>query len=113
MAEPYLTRLRSIVERSRPPARSRDRILCKHFFGGAAGYADGRIFMTLTTVGLALKLPEDDRNTLFAEGAKPLGYFPQAPLKKEYVLLPSRVVDDESALWDWVSRSIAFVTNGA
>ena len=31
-------------------------IECKHFFSGAAAYADGRIFMTPTTVGLALKL---------------------------------------------------------
>ena len=29
----------------------------KHFFGGAAVYADGCTHITLTPVGLALKLP--------------------------------------------------------
>ena len=35
------------------------RIECKHFFGGAAASANGCIFMTLTNVGVALKLPEE------------------------------------------------------
>ena len=69
MAEPYLTVLKSIVERSCPPHEEVGDVACKHFFSGAAAYANGHIFMTLTSVGLALKLPEDDRTTLLAEGA--------------------------------------------
>ncbi len=109
MAEPYLSELRSIVAREIGQREAADDILCKHFFGGAAAYVDGRIFMTLTTVGLALKLPEDDRNTLFEQGANPLQYFPKAPVKKDYVVLPSRLIDGNSALKDWISRSIDFV----
>ena len=39
--------------------------------------------MTLTPVGLALKLPERDRTDLLTTGASPLKYFPKAPIKKE------------------------------
>ena len=83
----------------------------EHFFSGAAAYVDGRIFMTLTTVGLALKLPEDDRNALFDRGAQPLRYFPEAPVKKDYAVLPSQLIDDNGILKDWISRSIEFVRN--
>ncbi len=65
--------------------------------------------MTLTTVGLALKLPEDDRRTLFDQGAKPLQYFPNAPVKKDYVLLPIPLIDDRDFLNGWISRSIEYV----
>ena len=111
MAEPYLKELQAIVERWGVQSKETANPLCKHFFSVAAAYVNGQIFMTLTAVGLALKLSEDDRSTLFAQGAKPLKYFPKAPVKKEYALLPSQVIEDESALRDWISRSIAFVRN--
>ena len=109
MAEPYLRELSSIVERAYVPCEEAIDVSCKHFFSGAAAYVDGHIFMTLTTVGLALKLPEDDRNALRDQGAKALRYFPRAPVKKDYVLLPIQLVDDDCALNDWISRSIEFV----
>ena len=109
MAEAYLKKLQSTVERFTLRQGKNGDIVCKHFFGGAAGYVNGRIFMTLTTVGLALKLPESDRNSLSEEGAKPLKYFPKAPVKKEYVVLPIKLVDDDSALAAWVLKSVEFV----
>ena len=81
---------------------------CKHFFSGAAAYADGRIFMTLTPVGLALKLPEEARNSLLSQGAKPLKYFPKAPIKKDYVVLPEAMVADRAGLATWISESARF-----
>ncbi len=109
MAGPYLRELSAIVERAYVPRGEAVDVSCKHFFSGAAAYADGHIFMTLTTVGLALKLPEDDRNALCDQGAKALRYFPGAPVKKDYVLLPIQHIDDDCALNDWISRSIEFV----
>jgi TfoX/Sxy family transcriptional regulator of competence genes len=107
MAEPYLRELKSIVERACVSSEEPVEISYRHFFSGAAAYVDGRIFMTLTTVGLALKLPEDDRRTLFGHGAKPLQYFAKARVKKAYVLLPPQLIGD--GLSDWISRSIEFV----
>jgi TfoX/Sxy family transcriptional regulator of competence genes len=109
MAEPYLRELKSIVERASVSCEGVAHITCKHFFSGAAAYVDGQIFMTLTTVGLALKLSPGDRNTLFEQGATPLQYFPKAPVKKDYVLTPLHLIDDDAGLRDWISRSIEFV----
>ena len=109
MAEPYLRDLKSIVERASVPCEEVAHITCKHFFSGAAAYVNGRIFMTLTPVGLALKLPEDDRNEFFDQGGKPLRYFPKAPVKKDYAVLPSRLLDHNKVLSDWISRSVEFV----
>jgi len=110
MAEPYLKELQSIVQRVSAPRDKADTITCKHFFGGAAAYVDGHIFMSLTTVGLALKLPQDDRDALLAKGAKPLQYFPKAPVKKDYVVLPIQLMEDKY-LSDWILRSVEFVRN--
>ncbi len=107
MAEPYLRELQSIV--GGMCLEGAPAISCQHFFSGAAAYIDGHIFMTLTPVGLALKLPEDDRGTLFDQGAKPLQYFPAAPVKKDYAVLPTQLIDDDGVLSDWISRSIEFV----
>ncbi len=109
MAEPYLTDLKIIVERACAPGEEAMDISCRHFFGGAASYVGDRIFMTLTPVGIALKLSEADRKSLFAQGAKTLRYFPNAPVKKDYALLPAHVMDDERVLRQWISRSIEFV----
>ncbi len=113
MAEPYLSQLEALIARLDAPAAVAGEITCKHFFGGAAAFVDGRIFMTLTPVGLALKVSDQDRNGLFRLGAGPLRYLPKAPVKKDYALLPSSFLDHEEALDSWVSRSLAFARAGA
>ena len=109
MAEPYLEELKSFLERDRVRREEAVDISCRHFFSGAAAYVDGHIFMTLTSVGLALKLPADDRSMLLDLGAKPLRYFSKAPVKKGYVVLPIQFIGDDSVLNEWISRSIEFV----
>ena len=108
MAESYLETLRAMIERAAPKLDFDGDIACKHFFGGAAAYANGKIFMSLTDVGLALKLPEPDRKSLMATGGKPLKYFPKAPVKKEYVVVPPHLLTDETALLPWVQSSVDF-----
>ena len=105
MAEPYLTELKTILARLSEP----DNIASKHFFSGAAAYVEGRIFMSLSPAGLALKLPEQDRQALIDLGGTPLQYFAKAPVKKDYIVLPPDIVDDDSVLSDWIGRSIEFV----
>lgn len=109
MAEPYLSELRDILERAGGPKGSKSALTCKHFFSGAAGYVGGKIFISLTPAGLALKLSEADRKTAFAKGAKSLKYFPKAPVKKDYAVMPARLVKDDAVLKEWIKRSIAFV----
>ena len=83
---------------------------CKHFFSGAALYANGRICITLTPAGFAIKLPEESRNTLLRQkGAKHLRYFPKGPIKKDYVVLPKTMLNDMRSLRRWVRVSVEFV----
>ncbi len=112
MAEPYLTDLQSIVDDVSKEGQPCEPVCCKHFFSGAAAYTQGRIFMSLTKAGLALKLPQDDRDSLLGQGGKPLQYFPKAPVKKDYVVLPDTLRHDCVGIKHWVLRSIEFVGGG-
>ena len=111
MAKAQLEALQALVDRMLADQRVAGAIACKHFFSGAAAYSDGRIFMTLTPAGLALKLSEHDRAQLSAFGAVALRYFPKAPIKKDYIILPDSVVSDEPALARWVRASISLSKN--
>ena len=107
MAKAYLRKLTFLLGRLRSERFKDIRLECRHFFSGAAVYADGRIFMSLTPVGLAIKLPETPRKQLMKEpGAKHLRYFPNAPVKKDYVVLPRTMLSDPKALKRWVKISI-------
>jgi TfoX/Sxy family transcriptional regulator of competence genes len=108
MAEPWLQELRSLLERTSPSLDHGVTLECKHFFSGAAAYAGGRIFMSLTPAGLALKLPAEARQQLIEAGAKPLRYFPKGPIKKEYVVLPEKLARDDNALAPWIEESIRY-----
>ncbi len=82
---------------------------CMHFFSGAAAYANGRIFVSLTPTGLAVKLAEPDRDALLKIGGTPLRYFPKAPIKKAYVVVPDALATDIAFLKSWFARSVAYV----
>ena len=64
--------------------------------------------MTLTSVGLALKLPPESREFLVAQGAKPLRYFPTGPIKKDYVVVPDQIARNPNALAPWIAKSVLF-----
>ena len=113
MAKVQLAALQALVDRLLADQSAAGEIACKHFFSGAAAYVGGQIFMTLTPIGLALKLCERDRARLAALGATPLRYFPNAPIKKDYVVLPETIVSDDTALAPWARASMAFATKSA
>ena len=97
-----------MLEGRRPDLEQLATIECKHFFSGAAAYANDRIFMTLTPSGLALKLCASDRATVLDLGGTPLRYFAKAPIKKDYVVLPQLIRSDEVALGAWIRTSVEF-----
>ena len=111
MAKEYLEQLSSLMEKA-TSGKIKDHLECKHFFSGAAVYASGKICMSLTPVGFAIKLPEESRDALITQqGAKPLRYFPKGPIKKDYVILPSAVLNDTKALRNWVKASVEYVVS--
>lgn len=89
MAKAYYDRLSALMAGIAPNLSVKEDLEIKHFSSGAAMYADGRICISLTPAGFGLKLPGDLREELVQEeGLQPLRYFPKAPIKKEYVVLP-------------------------
>ena len=77
-------------------------------FGGIMGYVEGKVFASLSNVGLALKLAGADREALLAEpGAHPLQYEPDQPLSKSYVVVPETMLSDPDVLRRWIVRSAA------
>ena len=99
MAQPYFDRLTARLRESNPSTPRGVLVECKHFFSGAAVYADGKIFASLTPAGLAIKLPERSRSDLLRERrGRPLQYFKGGPIKKEYVVLSRGTASDRQAV---------------
>ena len=107
MAEPYLERLRATLSECRPPKPRGVRLECRHFFNGAALYANDKICASLTPAGFALKLPDDQRLALLRDRrGHQLRYFPAAPVKKEYVVLSRKAASDLTLLRAFLAKSI-------
>jgi TfoX/Sxy family transcriptional regulator of competence genes len=99
-------KLQTHVEAAAPPDIE---LRFKPMFGGIGVYADGRMCISLSDVGLALKLGEADRAELLKlEGAKPLQYEPSAPPSKSYVVVPASMLTDHAELGRWIAVSAAF-----
>ncbi len=111
MAKRYLEKLSELMNRATAGKFKNVDLEYKHFFSGAAVYANGRICVTLTPVGFAVKLPEESRNALMRDkGTKHLRYFPRGPIKKDYVVLPEAMLKDMRTLRHWIEVSIEYVT---
>ena len=110
MAKEYVEKLSAFITKATSKMPGKINLECKHLFGGAALYADDRICITLTPVGLAIKLPEATREMLISNHkALPLQYFPKSPIKKGYALFPKGVASGGKVLHKYVNESIAYV----
>jgi TfoX/Sxy family transcriptional regulator of competence genes len=111
MAEPYLERLSQIVARLEPVLDENLTLEAKHFFSGAALYANGKICASLSPTGFALKLPTEVRTSLIEERkGKEFRFFPNGPLKREYVALSNAIIQDEEKLRELISLSASFAS---
>jgi TfoX/Sxy family transcriptional regulator of competence genes len=97
--------LQKAIESAAPPDLE---LRFRPMFGGIGVYAGGRMFCSLSDVGLALKLAGADHEELLKmRGAKALQYEPSMPPSKTYVVVPVAMLGDRKALCAWVSRSAA------
>lgn len=88
MAHPYLDQIQELVN---DIDLGNSEVVCKHFFSGAAVYANGKIVASLSPKGLAFKLTESRCAEVLSEGlANPLRYFEKSPIKRGYVLFPDK-----------------------
>lgn len=66
--------------------------------------------MSYGKFGVALKLPEEILDELFQnKKAKHLKYFPKGHIKKDYAVLPSKIVKNKSVLTDLIDKSTRYV----
>ena len=110
MAKIFLDQLARMIHRATSGRIGDVSVECRHFFSGAAVYANGRICVSLTPAGFAIKLPKESRDVLFKRrGVKPLRYFAKGPVKKEYLVLPKALIRDRNCLRGLLEISVAYV----
>ena len=104
---PYRDELEGLLKKVRPRLSSTHDLAFKKCFGAVAGYVNGNIFISCGRFGVALKLPPKTLATLFEdEEVKPLKYFPNGHIKKEYAVLPKNILDDSKKLKKLIDKSI-------
>ncbi len=87
MATEYLEKLSLLVSELDLNSNVDAVLEVRHFFSGAALYADQVMCASWSPAGLAFKLPEPEVNKLIANGeAKPLKYFEKGHVKKGYAV---------------------------
>jgi TfoX/Sxy family transcriptional regulator of competence genes len=75
-------------------------------FGGIGVYANDRMCVSLSDVGLAVKLaPAQQEELLKLKGAKRLQYEPSSPPSKSYIVVPDAMLSDRKALGHWLALS--------
>lgn len=110
MAEPYLERLSQITARLEPVSAGNLKLETKHFFSGAAVYANGKICASLSPTGFAVKLPAEVRSRLINEGkGQEFRFFPNGPIKREYVALSDSILQDDEMLREIINMSASYV----
>ena len=70
---------------------------------------DGNIFVSCGKFGVALRLPSQTLSELFwEEDVLHLRYFPNGHVKKEYAVIPSRIIEDQGRFNKLVDSSIKY-----
>ncbi len=111
MAIKYLSQLRSLFQKVELVGIDNIKLEFKHFFSGAAVYANGKICVTLSPAGFALKLSKSDIDSLLeSKGNKRLRYFPNSPIKKDYVVISDNILNNPKSLSSLIRISIEFVS---
>ena len=109
VASTYRDTLGDLLRRVHPELNVDRQLEFKNVFGAVAGYASGRIFITCGKFGVALRLPPDTLESLRQEAdVKPLRYFPKGHIKKQYAVLPERIIQDQSRFKSLIDDSVEY-----
>ena len=107
MNDIYLNRLTTLLKHTRPRLARTHRLAFKNVFGAVGGYVNGRIFISCGAFGVALKLPPETLEALLQEkGVKHLKYFRKGHIKKEYAVLPNRILNNKRQFKKLLDKSI-------
>ncbi len=112
MSNIYKQKLIDTLHEVRPRLSTTHNLEFKSCFGAIAGYLNGSIFISCGKFGLALKLPPKNLEKLFQEeGVKPLQYFKNGHIKKDYAVIPKYILNDKDRFRKLVSISIKFISS--
>lgn len=80
----------------------------RSMFGYPCAFAGEHMTTGLFGADWMIRLPEDGRQELIAQGGAAFSPMPGRPMR-EYVTFPGSMLEDEGALRAWVERSLAYV----
>ena len=110
MSNAYSDTLEKLLSQANPELFTTHPITFKNCFGAIAGYVDDRIFVSCGKFGVALRLPPEVLTALLKEmGVSRLRYFPKGHVKKEYAVLPRRMIDNQDRFRELLDKSVTFV----
>ena len=110
MVNHYRDQLAMLLEQVRPQLALEHRLEFKNLFGAVAGYVGGRIFISCGRFGVALRLPSDLLEDLFKEtDVERLRYFPSGHVKREYAVVPQRIISNKQYLSKLIDESVNYV----
>ena len=109
MENKYFNKITKLLKQVRTKITVTHQLEFKNCFGAVAGYVDGHIFISCGKFGLALKLPSETLDSIFKEkGVKHLKYFPNGHIKKEYAVLPRRIIENKQHFKELIEKSIKY-----
>ena len=107
MFNKYLDKLEKLLKHICPRLHITHKLEFKNCFGAVTGYVNGNIFVSYGKFGVALKLPPETLAELFREkGVLHLKYFPNGHIKKEYAVIPQRIIDKKYHFKRLLDKSI-------
>ncbi len=114
MKSKYLDELAALLKQVRPELGTSHRLDFKNVFGAVGGYVNGNIFISCGKFGVALRLPSATLDILFQkEDVTHLKYFSGGHAKKEYAVLPERILENSSHLRRLVDESVQYVVRAS
>ena len=110
MKNKYFDKLIKLLKQANPKLYTTHGVEFKNVFGAVGGYVDGRIFISCGKFGIAPRLPSEILENLFQEkDVKRLKYFSKGHIKKEYAVLPNRILQDKNRLRKILNESVKYV----
>ena len=107
MNKTYLEEITTLLKQLNPRLAATHQLEFKNCFGAVAGYVQGHIFVSCGTFGVALKLPREVLDDLFREeDVTHLKYFPNGHVKRDYAVLPKRILENKGQLKILVDTSV-------
>src|SRR5258707_13355264 len=80
-------------------------------FGGIGVYANDKMCVSLSDIGLAVKLPPAEQEELLRrKGATRLQSDPSQPPSKSYIVVPDTMLADRKALGHWLALAAAAIS---